>query len=242
MALSQSVGSPASTKQSSSRGRGGKAPPLRWLPTPTCAGNWKMARTTPAQSRTTQSCWCPWSAACRSCGPPRTGWSPPTTGCGVWPAAGSSPRWRCCWSTSNMASKRALAARSFTRSCWREGGPGAKCRSKSQRGRDRALWTGVKVQDPVSSCFRHSHGQRSNELEVMCPALRSPPAPQLLLSRPSGPQPRVQGERMRAGEGSVPRWEGREKGQGTHPPKGTAFQLESISKPESSVSDGGCKT
>ena len=77
----------------------------------------------------------------------------------------------------------------------------------------------------------------------MRPALSSPLAPRSLLSRPSGPEPPGQGERMRAGEGGKRSVElgGEDVGEVTLP-KGTPFQPESISNRESSVSYSGCKT
>ena len=222
MASSQSPDSPASTRLSSSRGRGGKAPLLRWLPIRTCAGNWKPARTAAAPRQRTRSRWRPWSAACRSCGTPRPGWSPPTTGCGAWPAAGSSPRWRRCCSTPRTASRRASAARSSSRRCWRGGGPGTKGRNKSQRRRKRALRTAVNVQGPVSSCLRHSHSRRSTEPEgcVPCPVLTSgtPVAPfPAIRTRATGAGRKDEGQgRKRAehGGGRAVRTSGKSPSQG----------------------------
>ncbi|KAF7464802.1 hypothetical protein GHT09_005689 [Marmota monax] len=187
LASSQSAGSPASVKPSSSRDRGRKALPLRWLPTLTCTGSWKPAKTTAVQRPTMQSCWSHWSAASRTCGPTQTGWSPPTMGSAAWPAAGSSPHWRHCWSMPNMASEKASAARSFLRRCWRGGRPRAKGRTNRWRKRNKAFLTVVNVPGPRARCFFHSRrrGRRrsssssssSSELEVRCPPLPSPAAP-----------------------------------------------------------------
>lgn len=125
MALSQSPGSPLSGRLSSSSVSGGKAPPLRWPPTQTCAGSWKTASTTARRLRTL------WTAACRSYEHHQTGWSPPTMACAVWPAAESSLRWRRCWTTPSMASKMASAAKYSSRRCWKGSGPGIKSRTNS---------------------------------------------------------------------------------------------------------------
>lgn len=96
----------------------------------------------------------------------------------------------------------------------------------------------MNVPGRMPGCF--PCGSRRSELEVMGPVLPSTPAPRLLLPLSAGPELQVPGDESQ----QELELGGHDKGRGRSPPKGTAFQPESISNlnPKtwaSNVSDHG---